>query len=425
MFNYLFNYAASFAAQVQSTLSFMSCLQNKQILLGVSGGIAAYKAPELVRRLRDQGAEVRVVMTTAAEGFITTLSLQAVSGHPVHVAKMSADSESGMGHIDLARWADLVLIAPATANTMARLANGFGDELLTTLCLATSAPIAVAPAMNQQMWSNAATKVNLEKIKSIGIEVFGPGVGDQACGETGPGRMLEPDELVASCEQLLNSIQRDGPLQEMHCLITAGPTVEHLDPVRAITNFSSGRMGYAIAAAAVAAGATVTLVSGPVSLDVPRGVKRISVKSAEEMRSAVLSEVSDSDIFIGVAAVADYRPKSQVSKKIKKDDRKMTIELVKNPDILSEVSAHKDRPFVVGFAAETDDLEKNALGKLKKKKLDMIAANKVGGTASGFGDKPNALMVFNANGDKHELAMTDKNQLARQLVDLIGSNLPA
>lgn len=401
----------------------MSCLQNKQILLGVSGGIAAYKAPELVRRLRDKGADVRVVMTTAAEGFITTLSLQAVSGHPVHVAKMNADSESGMGHIDLARWADLVLIAPATANTMARLANGFGDELLTTLCLATSAPIAVAPAMNQQMWSNAATQVNLEKIKSIGIEVFGPGVGDQACGETGPGRMLEPDDLVTCCEQLFKSIQQDGPLLELECLVTAGPTIEHLDPVRAITNFSSGRMGYAIAEAAAAAGATVTLVSGPVALDVPHGVNRISVKSAEEMRKAVLSKIVDADIFIGVAAVADYRPKSQVTKKIKKNENNITIDLVKNPDILSEVAALKDRPFVVGFAAETENLEKNALGKLKKKKLDMIAANKVGGKTSGFGDKPNELFVFCANGDKHKLPMTDKKQLARQLVDLIGSNL--
>ena len=403
----------------------MGCLQNKQILVGVSGGIAAYKTPELVRRLRDQGAEVRVIMTSAAESFITPLSLQAVSGHPVHVAEMSADSESGMGHIDLARWADLILIAPATANTMARLANGFGDELLTTVCLATSAPIALAPAMNQQMWSNAATQVNLEKVKSIGMEVFGPGVGDQACGETGPGRMLEPDELVSCCEHLLTSLRQDGPLQGKHCLITAGPTIENLDPIRAITNFSSGRMGYAIAAAANAAGADVTLVSGPVSIEVPANVARISVKSAEEMRVAVLSKLADSDIFIGVAAVADYRPKSQVTKKIKKSKDSMTIDLVKNPDILSEVSTHKDRPFVVGFAAETDNLEKNASAKLNKKKLDMIAANKVGGSDAGFGDNPNALIVLTANGDRHELPMTDKSQLARQLIALIGDNIPA
>ncbi|MBT5030924.1 MAG: bifunctional phosphopantothenoylcysteine decarboxylase/phosphopantothenate--cysteine ligase CoaBC [Proteobacteria bacterium] len=403
----------------------MGCLQNKQILVGVSGGIAAYKTPELVRRLRDRGAEVRVIMTSAAESFITSLSLQAVSGHPVHVAEMSADSESGMGHIDLARWADLILIAPTTANTMARLANGFGDELLTTVCLATSAPIALAPAMNQQMWSNAATQANLEKVKSIGMEVFGPGIGDQACGETGPGRMLEPDDLVACCEQLLTSLRQDGPLRGKHCLITAGPTVEHLDPVRAITNFSSGRMGYAIAAAANAAGADVTLVSGPVAIEAPANVTRISVKSAEEMRTAVLSKVADSDIFIGVAAVADYRPKSQATKKFKKNDDSMTVELVKNPDILSEVSAHKDRPFVVGFAAETDDLEKNALAKLKKKKLDMIAANKVGGSDSGFGDNPNALIVLTANGGRHELPMSDKNQLAQSLIALIGNNLPA
>ena len=403
----------------------MGCLQNKQILLGVCGGIAAYKTPELVRRLRDQGAEVRVIMTSAAESFITALSLQAVSGHAVHVAEMSADSESGMGHIDLARWADLILIAPATANTMAHLANGFGEELLTTVCLATSAPIALAPAMNQQMWSNAATQVNLEKVKSIGMEVFGPGVGDQACGETGPGRMLEPDELVACCEQLLTSLRQDGPLRGKSCLITAGPTVEHLDPVRAITNFSSGRMGYAIAAAANAAGADVILISGPVSLEVPSNVTRLSVKSAEEMRTAVLSNVADSDIFIGVAAVADYRPKSQSTRKIKKNDNSMTVELVKNPDILSEVSAHKNRPFVVGFAAETDKLEENALAKLKNKKLDMIAANNVGGSDSGFGDNPNALIVFAANGDRHELPMSDKKQLAHQLIALIGDNLPA
>ena len=331
---------------------------------------------------------------------------------------MTAESESGMGHIDLARWADLVLVAPATANTMARLANGFGDELLTTVCLATSAPIALAPAMNQQMWANSATRANLEKVQNLGMQVFGPGIGDQACGETGPGRMLEPDELVRHCQSMFQSSSAARPLDGKQCLITAGPTIEQLDPVRAITNFSSGRMGYAVAAAAAKAGASVTLVSGPVSLQAPDGVHSVSVKSAREMFEAVMDEVENSDIFIGVAAVADYRPKDSRDKKIKKQKDELVIELVKNPDILSSVAAHKSRPFVVGFAAETNDLEKHAQEKLERKKLDMIAANQVGGGA-GFGDAPNALLVLTADGQRFELEMTDKTRLAEQLIALI------
>ena len=366
-------------------------MQGKRILLGVTGGIAAYKSPDLVRRLREQGAEVQVVMTAAAREFVTAATFQAVSGRTVRTDLWDAAAEAAMGHIELARWAELVLIAPASADFLARLATGQADDLLTTLCLATESPIAVAPAMNRVMWANAATRANV--VDSCSSEVFrcwGPAEGDQACGEVGAGRMLEPLELVDRARMLLI---RGGPLQGRRVLITAGPTRERIDPVRFISNRSSGKMGFAVAQAAREAGAEVVLVCGPVSLPTPPGIRRIDVESAADMLNAVMGEVAGADIFISTAAVADYRPAAPAEQKIKKTSDHLDLSMERTADVLATVAALPDRPFVVGFAAETESVEQHARGKLMKKNLDMIAANEVGHDKA-FDCEDNALIVL-------------------------------
>ncbi len=392
----------------------MLSLVNKNILLGITGGIAAYKTPDLVRRLRDLGANVQVVLSKNAGDFVSEIALQAVSGHSVHNYKMDAESESGMGHIDLARWADAVLIAPATANFIARLKNGEADELLTTLCVATNAQIAIAPAMNQQMWANQATQENIKHLESIGVAILGPDSGDQACGEVGLGRMLQPIDLAERTAALFET----GSLAGKSVMLTAGPTWEALDPVRGITNHSSGLMGYAIAQAAVEAGAKVTLVTGPTHLAVPNHVNAINVVSALDMQAAVMENIESQDIFIGVAAVADYRPVEVADCKIKKktDEDTMTITMVKNPDILAGVAALEKPPFTVGFAAETNDVEQYARGKLERKKLDMIAANHVGGNTTGFGTPDNEIKLITKD-DIIQLEKASKTQIARQLIE--------
>ncbi len=388
-------------------------LLNKHILLGVSGGIAAYKSPELVRRLREQGAEVRVVLTDSARAFVTPLTLQAVSGHTIPAGVLDPASEQGMNHIELAKWADLVLIAPATANVISRLATGMADELLTTLCLATPAPVALAPAMNQQMYLHAATQANLQLLAQRGVQLWGPASGTQACGDVGPGRMLNPDELVAECIRFLAK-----PKLDLRVLITAGPTREALDPVRYISNHSSGKMGFALAAAAAELGADVTLVAGPVNLPTPAGVRRIDVESALQMQAAVMAEVALQQIVIGCAAVADYRPEEISPQKIKKSADEMVVALVKNPDIIAEVATLAAKPFVVGFAAETRDVEHYALDKMARKKLDMIAANDVAREGQGFNSDDNALTVFWPGG-RQELPLARKTEVARHLMALI------
>src|SRR3989344_1321817 len=342
----------------------MGTLVNKRLLLGVSGGIAAYKSADLIRRLRDAGAEVRAVMTQGANSFITPLTLQAVSGHPVYQHLLDTDAEAGMGHIELARWADAVLVAPASANFLARLAQGRADDLLSTICLATAAPVAVAPAMNQQMWSNAATRSNIVALKKNGVHIFGPAEGSQACGETGLGRMLEPADLVAQVSDLFASGELDG----LTVVVTAGPTWEALDPVRGLTNRSSGKMGYAVATAAAEAGAKVVLISGPTALPDPERVRTLRIESAQQMHDAVHAHTMEADIFIAVAAVADYRPAQSAPEKIKKTGERLTLELARTPDILASVAALKPRPFTVGFAAETENLEQQARRKLETKK---------------------------------------------------------
>ncbi len=391
-------------------------LQNKRILLGVTGGIAAYKAAEIVRRLREQGAEVRVVMTDAAKEFITPLTLQAVSGHIVANSMFDPQAEAGMGHIELAKWADLVLVAPATANVISRLTTGMGDELLTTLCLASPAPLAIAPAMNMQMYLHAATQSNLKVLAERGVHIWGPGVGSQACGDVGPGRMLDPMDIVEEVTKFLQPV----PQTDLSFLITAGPTREAIDPVRYISNHSSGKMGFALAEAAAAIGAKVTLVAGPVNLPTPKGVKRIDVESALEMQSAVEAEVAQHPIFIGCAAVADYRMAEVAPQKMKKAEGQegLSLQLIKNPDIIAGVAARTDKPFVVGFAAETQDVARYALDKLQRKGMDMIAANDVSRAGQGFNADQNALTVFWADGQQ-ELPLASKQQVAQQLISLI------
>ena len=394
----------------------MSALTNKRVLLGISGGIAAYKCVELVRRLREQGAEVRVVMTAAAKAFITPLTLQAVSGHPVADDLLDPAAESSMGHIQLAKWADLVLLAPATADLMARMAAGMGNDLLTTVCLATSAPLAIAPAMNQQMYQAQVTQENIAKLAARGVLIWGPAEGAQACGDVGPGRMLEPAEL---CQRVSQHFAQQQDLAGIAVLITAGPTREALDPVRFISNHSSGKMGYAIAAAAAARGATVTLVSGPVNLPTPAGVKRIDVESALQMQSAVMTEVTHHQIFIACAAVADYRAACVAPEKIKKAGDEISLTLVKNPDIVAGVGAMTtQRPFVVGFAAETQNVEQYARDKLARKNLDLICANDVSLPGQGFNADQNALHLFWKDG-QHSLALDSKAALGQQLMDNI------
>ncbi|MCL1066263.1 bifunctional phosphopantothenoylcysteine decarboxylase/phosphopantothenate--cysteine ligase CoaBC [Shewanella olleyana] len=393
-------------------------LTNKKVLLGIGGGIAAYKSADLIRRLKERGADVRVVMSQSAMEFITPLTIQALSGHPVASDLLDPAAEAAMGHIELARWADVVIVAPATANLIARINAGMADELLTTTCLATEAPVIICPAMNQQMYRNQATQENLANVARKGITVWGPASGDQACGEVGPGRMQEP---LAIAEQLVQFFG-PKPLTGHKLLLTAGPTREPIDPVRYISNHSSGKMGFALAAAATQMGAEVTLVTGPVNLATPLGAKRVDVESAQDMLNAVMDNVDNQDIFIGCAAVADYRLAEVAESKIKKSSENMQLALVRNPDILASVSALTKRPFTVGFAAETDNVEEYARGKLERKKLDLIAANDVSIAGLGFNADANALHVFWKDGSQ-QLPVTDKLTLAKQLLTLIATKI--
>ncbi|NAW70331.1 bifunctional phosphopantothenoylcysteine decarboxylase/phosphopantothenate--cysteine ligase CoaBC [Vibrio sp. V27_P1S3P104] len=399
----------------------MQTLAGKKILLGISGGIAAYKCAELTRRFIERGAEVRVVMTHAAKEFITPLTMQAVSGHPVADSLLDPAAESSMGHIELAKWADIVLLAPATADLIARLAAGMGNDLLTTLVLATQAPLVISPAMNQQMYNNVATQENIATLARRGAYIWGPAAGEQACGDVGPGRMLEPMELVTRCEAFF----APKPLAGKRVLLTAGPTREPLDPVRYLSNHSSGKMGFAIAEAAATLGAKVTLISGPVSLPTPTEVSRIDVQSALDMHQTVMEHATSCDIFIGCAAVADYRAEQVAEQKMKKSAQNDTlnITLVKNPDIVASVAGLAEhRPFTVGFAAETQDVETYARGKLTKKNLDMICANDVSIAGQGFNSNNNALTVYWHDG-KQELPLASKRELAQALMLLIAQQL--
>jgi phosphopantothenoylcysteine decarboxylase/phosphopantothenate--cysteine ligase len=389
------------------------------VLLGVTGGIAAYKSPDLVRRLIERGADVQVVMTGAAQRFVSPMTFQAVSGRPARSDLWDDAAEAAMGHIELARWAQVVLIAPASADFIARLAGGRADDLLSTLCLATEAPIALAPAMNRVMWANKATQANVDTLIARGIRVLGPASGNQACGEVGAGRMWEPVEIA---ERLLEPPVNAGLLAGLNVLITAGPTREHLDPVRYLTNRSSGKMGFAVAAAAREAGAHVTIVTGPVQLPTPTGITRINVESARDMYAAVHRQVADADVFIAAAAVADFQPVTVAKNKIKKQGVAVKLELEPAPDIIKSVADMAKRPYVVGFAAETNDVEDNARSKLKRKKLDMIAANQVG-EGIAFDCDDNALTVIWPGG-KVEVARGPKIEVARQLIALIAQRLP-
>lgn len=401
-------------------------LAGQRVLLCVCGGIAAYKAIELVRRLREAGAEVRVAMTANATRFVGAASLQAVSGTSVRESLWDEAAEAAMGHIELARWADHVLVAPATADMLARLAHGFADDLVSTLCLATTAPISVAPAMNNRMWAHPATRANVATLCGRGVRIIGPDDGAQACGEFGPGRLREPPAIVEALVAIATEV-RPADLAGLHLLISAGPTFEDLDPVRFIGNRSSGKMGFAIAAAAARRGAEVTLVAGPVSLPTPEGVRRVNVRSAAQMRDAVLGALP-ADIYIGAAAVADYTPTVVSAEKIKKTAQPgggetFTVELTRTPDVLAEVAVHPVRPkVVVGFAAETNDVERYARDKLERKKLDMIAANQVGRAGCGFESDDNALTVIDAV-DAHVLGPAPKTELADALLDLIRARL--
>ncbi len=392
----------------------------KKILLGVTGGIAAYKSAELIRLIIKSGAEVRVVMTTAATEFVQPLTYQALSGHRVYTDIFDAEADSAMDHIELARWADLMIVAPASADFIAKMRNGYSDNLLLTLCLASKQPVAIAPAMNQQMYANRATQDNIKQLASRAVLIWGPDVGEQACGDTGPGRMLEPTEIFERVAEYLSPGKLDGK----NVLITAGPTREPIDPVRYISNRSTGRMGYALAQAAHRAGAAVTLVSGPVNLDAPSSVERISVSSAIEMRDAVIERVAKFDIFIACAAVSDYRVEQVATQKIKKTTQKIKLELIPNPDIVSEVTRLKSKPFTLGFAAETEKLEQHAVEKLQRKKLDMIAANRVAAEQTGFESDTNELNVIWADGQRL-LSLNDKNEIAKQLIDLVAERYNA
>ena len=418
------------------------------VILGVAGGIAAYKSPGIVRRLKDEGHDVRVVMTAGAEAFVTPLTFQAVSGEPVRRDLLDETAEAAMGHIELARWADAVLAAPATANLIARLAHGFADDLLTTLCLATPAPIVLAPAMNQQMWRAPATRANLDVLVGRGVRIIGPDAGWQACGDVGPGRMSEPEDVVS---ELLAGVRLGigsgagigvalpggappceadgeapaGPLAGVRVLVTAGPTREAIDPVRFLSNHSSGKMGFAVAAAARGLGAEVELVSGPVSLDPPPGVGVVPVGSAAEMRREVLARAAGCDIFIAAAAVADYTPASPAPGKLKKEAAPLRLDLRPTRDILAEVAALDDAPFTVGFAAETEDLERHARSKLERKRLDLIAANRVDGSDLGFDSDRNALLVLWPGGGRADLPAGPKTLLARQLLALVSERFLA
>ncbi|MDE2090708.1 MAG: bifunctional phosphopantothenoylcysteine decarboxylase/phosphopantothenate--cysteine ligase CoaBC [Gammaproteobacteria bacterium] len=392
-------------------------LVGKHILLGVTGGIAVYKCPDLIRRLREAGADVQVVMTQGAQRFVTPLTFQSLSGHSVRTDLWDLHAEHAMGHIELARWADLVLVAPATASFMARLAHGHADDLLTTLCLATESPLVVAPAMNWVMWENPATRENTSLLVEHGVRLLGPVSGELAEGEIGMGRMLEPQEIIAALKGEGNLL-----LQGLRVLVTAGPTREPLDPVRYVSNRSSGKMGFAMARAAAEAGAEVTLVCGPVQLSTPRDVRRVDVETAAQMHAAVMRAVIHTEIFIGTAAVADYAPVQAAREKIKKRPGSLQLKLVKTPDILAEVASRRPRPFTVGFAAETEKLEARARAKLSSKQVDMIAANWVG-RGRGFERDDNALSVY-WKGGSTELGAGQKLVLARRLIQLIAEHLP-
>lgn len=403
-------------------------IANKNILLGITGGIAAYKTPDLVRKLTALGANVRVVITASAAEFVSTLSLQAVSGHPVHHHLLDPAAEAAMGHIELAKWADVLLIAPATANTLAKLAHGIADDLLSTLYLATTADIYVAPAMNQQMWKAPATQNNLHMLKAHGVKMIGPAEGEQACGDVGAGRMVEPVDIASLLNEQHALTRHNDPthntLAGKRVTITAGPTREPLDPVRYISNHSSGKMGFAIAQAAALAGAEVTLVAGPVSLNTPEGCKRINVTTADDMLAACQSVAASTDIFISTAAVADYKASAVADNKIKKTGEELTLTFIKNPDILATISARDDRPFCVGFAAESQNVETYARSKLEKKNLDMIAANDITTEGLGFNSDQNALHVIWSDGEKR-LPATSKSELATQLLSLIAERYSA
>lgn len=388
-------------------------LANKRILLGLTGSIAVYKSADLVRRLREVGAEVRVVMTENSKRFITPLTMQAVSGNPVHDDLFDLHAEAAMGHIELARWADVILVAPATASFMARLADGNADDLLTTICIASPAPIMLAPAMNQGMWQHVITQENLQSLQNKGVHILGTNQGSQACGDIGPGRMLEPKEI----REKLNELFATGTLAGVKVLITAGPTHEAIDPVRFISNGSSGKMGYALAEAAREAGAIVTLISGPVSLRAPERVECVSVVSAQDMYDEVMRKVSDCDIFLAVAAVADYRSKTVAEQKIHKTETAMQLALERNPDIVASVGKLTKKPFIVGFAAETENLIAQAKEKMQRKNMNMIIANQVG-KDMGIGSEDNAVTVISAD-EQITLPAMHKNKLARKLIAMI------
>lgn len=399
-------------------------LAGKKILLGVCGGIAAYKSAELTRRLIEQGADVRVVMTDAAKEFISPLTMQAVSGHAIFGDMLDPQAEAGMGHIELAKWADLILIAPATANAIARLRIGMADELLTTLCLASEAPLAVAPAMNQQMYLATITQENIQALKERGVHIWGPGKGEQACGDVGPGRLLDiPDLVKLACDFFA---PQEQSLVGKRVVITAGPTQEAIDPVRYISNHSSGKMGFSLAQAALALGAQVTVIAGPVNLPLSSDITRIDVKSALDMHQVALSTAQDADIFIACAAVADYRVQNPLTEKMKKhsDNDVITLSLVKNPDIIADVAEQNKNLFCVGFAAETNDVENYALDKLKRKQLALIAANDVSKQDQGFNSDNNALMVFSAS-QRFDIDLKSKDEVARDLLAIIAKQFSA
>lgn len=406
----------------------LSVIPNKNIILAVTGGIAAYKSAIVVRRLKDAGFDVRVVMTAGAQAFITPLTFQALSGNPVHTELLNPEAEAGMGHIELARWADLLLVAPASCDTLAKFAAGLADDLLSTLYLASKCPVWVAPAMNQQMWAAKATQRNLNTLVDDGVHVIMPDAGSQACGDVGLGRMPEPEDLAQQVMQYFHQAQRAtvekfGLLAHQHVVITAGPTREAIDPVRYISNHSTGKMGFSLAAACYAAGAEVTLIAGPVSLDTPNGVRRINVSSAQEMLKVSMQMLdSGCDIFIATAAVADYRVAEVAEHKIKKAGDELNVALIKNPDIVATIAQQLKRPFMVGFAAETQNVEAYAAGKLVAKKLDMIACNDVSRADIGFASDENAMTVFFAESyamPKRDLDKASKQQIAEQLVQAI------
>lgn len=398
----------------------MAHLFNRRVLLAVCGGIAAYKSAELIRALQERGASVRVLMTRGAQEFITPLTLQALSGEAVHTDLLDEEAERGMGHIELARWADLIIIAPATADCLARLVAGRADDLLGAVALATAAPKLLAPAMNQQMWRDPATQANMSTLLERGMYSVGPGSGEQACGDVGPGRMSEPRDIAEAAAALFPSRLLDG----VSMTITAGPTREALDPVRYISNHSSGRMGFALARAAQEAGAQVTLIAGPVNLDTPQRVKRVDVSSALEMLEASQATLSDCDVFIACAAVADYRPAEIAEQKIKKSDERTTLTLERNPDIVASIAAEANAPFTVGFAAETEKLREHALGKMQRKGLQMIVANQVGGAEGGFNRDDNAALLL-WDGGERDVPLCSKDALARIIIEELAARYGA